>query len=65
LNIDVGQVIAGKYELVKLLGKGAMGEVWLANHNSLGGQFAVKLVEPADDIESRRSSLERHGTSSP
>ncbi len=56
MNIDVGQVIAGKYELVKLLGKGAMGEVWLANHNSLGGQFAVKLVEPADDIEAETAA---------
>ncbi|MBX3263402.1 MAG: serine/threonine protein kinase [Labilithrix sp.] len=56
MNIDVGQVIAGKYELVKLLGKGAMGEVWLANHNSLGGQFAIKLVEPTDDIEAETAA---------
>jgi len=56
LNIDVGQVIAGKYELVKLLGKGAMGEVWLATHNSLGGEFAIKLVEPTDDIEAETAA---------
>ena len=52
-QIDVGQVVAGKYELVRLLGKGAMGEVWLAKHASLGGEFAIKLVRPeareADD----------------
>ncbi|HSO38315.1 MAG TPA: serine/threonine-protein kinase [Labilithrix sp.] len=49
MEIDVGQLIAGKYELVRLIGKGAMGEVWLASHNSLGGEFAIKLVKPSDN----------------
>ena len=51
MEIDVGQLIAGKYELVRLIGKGAMGEVWLATHNSLGGEFAIKLVKPGDDVD--------------
>jgi eukaryotic-like serine/threonine-protein kinase len=50
-EIDVGRLVAGKYELVRLIGKGAMGEVWLATHNSLGGEFAIKVVQPSDDEE--------------
>jgi eukaryotic-like serine/threonine-protein kinase len=56
LDVDIGKVIAGKYELVRLIGKGAMGEVWLAKHNTLGGEFAIKLVEPADDIEAETAA---------
>jgi eukaryotic-like serine/threonine-protein kinase len=56
LNIDVGTIIAGKYELVRLIGKGAMGEVWLATHSSLGEKFAIKLVEPTDDIEAETAA---------
>src|SRR6478735_7306602 len=55
-QIDVGRIVAGKYELVRLIGKGAMGEVWLATHNSLGGEFAIKLVEPADDMEAETAA---------
>src|SRR4051812_28612965 len=28
-----------------------MGEVWLATHNTLGGEFAIKLVQPSEDEE--------------
>ncbi|AKU96633.1 Serine/threonine protein kinase [Labilithrix luteola] len=56
MQIDVGLVIAGKYELVRLIGKGAMGEVWLATHNTLGGEFAIKLVEPSEDGEDETAS---------
>jgi eukaryotic-like serine/threonine-protein kinase len=56
VKIDVGHVVAGKYELVRLLGRGAMGEVWRAMHNTLGGEVAIKLVEPADDVEAETAA---------
>jgi len=36
----------GSYELVELLGKGGMGEVWLGRHRLLARQAAIKLVPP-------------------
>ena len=48
MTIDVGAAIAGKYELVRLLGRGSMGEVWVAHHRTLGEYVAVKVLSPAN-----------------
>ena len=34
----------GKYQLLKLLGEGAMGQVYLAQHTLLGRQMALKVL---------------------
>jgi serine/threonine-protein kinase len=36
----------GSYELVELLGRGGMGEVWRARHQLLARDAAIKLVRP-------------------
>ncbi|MEP7310742.1 MAG: serine/threonine-protein kinase [Acidobacteriota bacterium] len=36
----------GSYQLVELLGRGGMGEVWRANHRLLARSAAIKLVRP-------------------
>src|SRR5438552_3091519 len=42
--LAAGIVIGDRYELVRRLGTGAMGEVWAAKHLSLEEEVAIKLV---------------------
>ncbi|MEZ4263180.1 MAG: serine/threonine-protein kinase [Polyangiaceae bacterium] len=57
MTVDVGTLIGGKYELERLLGAGAMGEVWLARHVQLGEPMAVKfllgMADAGEDAERR------------
>jgi serine/threonine-protein kinase len=38
-------LVAGKYRLTRLLGRGGMGSVWEGVHETLGTRVAVKLIE--------------------
>jgi serine/threonine-protein kinase len=38
--------VLGNYQLVRLVGEGAMGQVFLAKHVRLGKQVAIKLLRP-------------------
>jgi eukaryotic-like serine/threonine-protein kinase len=61
-DVDVGHVVAGKYELVRLLGRGSMGEVWAAHHKTLAEQVALKLltqVDPTDELEDSATAAAR------
>ncbi len=42
--VQSGSVLAGKYRLVRRLGRGTMGEVWLGMHGTLGEEVAVKIL---------------------
>ncbi len=49
------ELVAGKYRLQRLLGRGGMGSVWEGVHVSLGTRVAVKFIEAeyADSPEAR------------
>jgi serine/threonine-protein kinase len=38
-------LVAGKYTLVRLIGRGGMGSVWEGRHASLGTRVAIKFIE--------------------
>jgi serine/threonine-protein kinase len=44
-------LVAGKYRLTRLLGRGGMGTVWEGVHTSLGTRVAVKFIE-SEHLES-------------
>ncbi len=43
-DLAPGMCIAGRYELRRKVGSGAMGDVWAARHVSLGEEVAIKIV---------------------
>ena len=45
--LQPGRIVAEHLKLVRLLGRGAMGSVWLADHLKLQAQVAVKFMAPA------------------
>src|SRR5580700_6919635 len=51
----VSGLVAGKYEVLQLIGRGGMGTVWEGRHTSLGTRVAIKFVdqEYADSQEAR------------
>src|SRR5215471_7204738 len=55
--MQVGQVIRGKYRLVRLLGDGGMGAVYEASHEMLGTRVAIKVLHP--DLARRTGLVDR------
>lgn len=55
--IQIGQVVSGKYRLLRLLGDGGMGSVYEAQHEILGTKVAIKVLHA--DLARRPGLIER------
>jgi serine/threonine protein kinase len=52
MRLQAGQLLGGKYRLIRPLGKGGMGWVWHAHHLTLNAPVALKLINTAyEDAE--------------
>src|SRR6478609_3158227 len=52
-----GQIVGGKYRIVRLLAKGGMGVVYEAQHTVVRRRFAIKFLRR--DLAERRDILNR------
>jgi serine/threonine-protein kinase len=60
-----GSLLGGKYRLVDRIGGGGMGSVWLARHEVLDAEVAVKLMSPIlADTPTAKSRFEREAKAS-
>jgi serine/threonine-protein kinase len=55
--LRIGDVINGKYRLLRLLGDGGMGAVYEAQHDMLGTRVAIKVLHP--ELAVRTNLVER------
>ncbi|MEU6542755.1 protein kinase [Streptomyces sp. NPDC046859] len=58
IGVRVQGLLADRYELQELLGRGAMGEVWRACDHLLGRPVAVKLLHAEEGTDAERFRLE-------
>src|SRR5579859_6841330 len=62
LTLAEGSRIAGKYVLVRPLARGSMGQVWIAKHETLEGELAIKFMlpqAPGPDAEDEQTAMAR------
>lgn len=53
MDLKVNDIFEGKYKIIKLLGEGGMGKVFLAENTNLGNYWAIKQVKknPKNNID--------------
>jgi serine/threonine-protein kinase len=62
----IGRTIAGKYQVLRVIGRGGMGSVYEAEHLGLGKHVAIKFITrewATDDIVSNRFAREARAAS--
>jgi eukaryotic-like serine/threonine-protein kinase len=57
VSLRAGDLISGKYRLLRLLGAGGMGSVWAARNELTDRDFAIKFLLP--DLASNKEALQR------
>lgn len=57
MSIDAGTVVAQRYRVLGLLGKGGMGEVFAAENTRTGRQVALKVLRP--ESKDKETAIER------
>lgn len=55
--LDIGQIIADRYELLKQLGRGGFSEVWLAQDKLTDVKVAIKIYAPGMGLDDAGISL--------
>jgi serine/threonine protein kinase len=48
IDLAPGATIGGAYKIIKLIGRGGTGEVYLASHEALGKKCALKVIAPEE-----------------
>ena len=51
VGLKAGATIGGVYEIIELIGRGGMGEVYLARHQGLAKKCALKVIPPEQVTE--------------
>ncbi|MEO8903169.1 MAG: serine/threonine-protein kinase [Polyangiaceae bacterium] len=59
-QVTTGTLLAGKYRLEVLIGRGGMGSVWRAEHLGLNAPVAVKLLDMVDFSDSAEARNRFH-----
>jgi serine/threonine-protein kinase len=62
VTLAEGTRVAGRYVLVRPLARGSMGQVWIAKHETLEGELAIKFMlpqMPGPDAEDEQTAMAR------